>query len=103
MASNPYVYDKAKIAQQEASRLELEAKIKAVTETGRLCLDNPLFKRYKDAHLSCREYIIKLMKENVEPDPVKFAFFMKSCIAKIDTLDMLLDAVSKDASRKVKA
>lgn len=85
---------------QETKDKEMESKLRAIAEGAKLCLDNPIFKSYKDKLVVGRELIIKSMKENTEGDPIKYAFFMKACITRIDTLDMLLEVVEKDARRK---
>jgi len=101
MRRNPYkplsAEEKLK---QENKEKDIELRLKAITDRAKLCLDNPIFKDYKDGLAKGRELIIKSMKENAEGDPVKYAFFMKACITRIDTLDMLLEVVEKDARKK---
>ena len=101
MRRNPYkplsVEEKLKLENKDK---EIESKLKAIAESAKICLDNPVFKVYKDKLIAGRELVIKSMKENTESDPVKYAFFMKACITRIDTLDMLLEVVEKDARKK---
>ncbi len=101
MRKNPYrpLTPEEKLS-QEAVALKIKAEVKAVAELGKKCLDNPLFKKYQDRSKQCKELILKAMKENTEPDPIKYALFMKACISKIDVLDMLLEDITKDAKKE---
>jgi hypothetical protein len=101
MRRNPYkkITEEEKL-KKEAQQREIEAKIKGTAKLGRECLSDDKFKKYRDSYIQSREMIISLMKQNNESDPIKFAFFCKACLSKLDGMDMLLDLVDKDAKRR---
>lgn len=100
---NPF---RKKTPEEEVKRLqaqrELEEKLKEVAQLGRDCLSDERFKRYKEAYIKARELLIKKLLENTEPDPIKYAFFAKSYLSKLDGMGMLIEAVEKDAKKEMK-
>lgn len=78
---------------------EIKAKIKATTERGKRVVGSSDFQDYKkDLQKSILE-ILKLMVGHSNPDPIKDAFFLRTCLAKIDALMMLTEAPERDAKR----
>jgi len=74
----------------------LEAQTKRVAQLGAECLSDTKFKKYLAEVSALRDRYISAMKEFANPDPVKDAFFLRTCLSKIDVFDMLLDLVKKD-------
>lgn len=98
---NPfYNPTKEEIKKDEAERKAIELKNQKVVEDAQACLSSTVFAKYRESLKVAREGLIKLMKMNNEPDPVKFAFFCKACLVKIDAFDMMLEEVEKDSKGK---
>lgn len=91
---------KEEIKKEEAEKKAIELKTKKVVEDAQACLSSTVFAKYKESLKVAREGLIKLMKMNSDPDPVKFAFFCKACLSKLDAFDMMLEEVEKDAKKK---
>jgi hypothetical protein len=81
---------------------EVTKNIQALAELGSKCLADEKFIRYKEQYITVRERLINLMLSTSNPDPVSDAFFLRTCLAKIDTLKMMIDVIEKDASRRIK-
>ena len=97
MANNPF----DPISKEEQKRraqelLDTQNKIKKTVETAAACLIDERFLKYREDVKSAREGLIVVMKQNSDPDPLRFAFMAKACLAKIDVLDMIIDLVEKD-------
>lgn len=93
---------KIEIQKEAEETKKIVAKIARVIEDAKACLNSTTFAKYRESVKEAREGLIKLMKLSTEPDPVKFAFFAKACLSKIDVFDMMLDEVEKDGKREVK-
>jgi hypothetical protein len=91
---------KDEIKKREEEKKVIETKLKKVVEDAQACLSSTVFAKYRESVKEAREGLIKLMKINSEPDPVKFAFFAKACLVKIDAFDMMLEEVEKDSKKK---
>jgi len=91
---------KEEIKKEEAEKKAIEIKLKKVVEDAQACLSSTVFTKYRESVREAREGLIKLMKMNSEPDPIKFAFFCKACLVKIDAFDMMLEEVEKDSKKK---
>ena len=100
MDNNPFrnlTKEEVKRNEEEARRVEL--KIKTAVESARACFASTSFAKYRDDVKEAREGLIKLMKLNGETDPIKFAFFCKACLSKIDAFDMMIEEIEKDVKR----
>jgi hypothetical protein len=103
LQNNPYRSETPKdIANKKAETKKINDMIRGAAEQGRLCLDDDKFKKYRVQCAAVREELISMLKRNVEVDPAKFGGFAKTCICKIDVLDMLLDLIDNDAKIAVK-
>ncbi len=99
---NPFrVRSKEEIKRAEQEAQELTKKINKVAEDARACLNSGVFAKYRDSVKEAREGLIRLMKMNSDPDPVKFAFFCKACLSKIDAFDMMIEEINKDAKKEI--
>ena len=90
---------KDEIKQEALEQAALAKKIATVVDDAHACLNSTVFAKYKESVKEAREGLIKLMKMNAEPDPVKFAFFCKACLSKIDAFDMMIEEVEKDGKK----
>ena len=91
--------DKKELAREAEESKRIADKIARVIEDAQSCLNSTTFAKYRESVKEAREGLIKLMKLSTEPDPVKFAFFAKTCLSKIDVFDMMLDEVEKDSKK----
>lgn len=102
--NNPFRNPSRKeVIEQETERKRIDAKITSLAESARRCLDNEDFKRYREEFVKAEREINKMMIENVNPDPVKDAYFLRACLNKLSVIYQLTDMVEKDANRKVRA
>lgn len=90
---------KEDIKKAEEEKKLLDQKVKQVAEAARAMLASSDFAKYKETVREAREDMIKLMKLHSGDDPLKFAFFAKSCLSKIDAWDMLSEEIEKDARK----
>lgn len=103
MDNNPFgTVSKEEIKKKEAEAKAVEGKIKKVVEDARACLNSTIFLKYKESAKEAREGLIKLMKINSDIEPLRFAFFAKACLAKIDVFDMILEEPEKDSKKGIK-
>lgn len=93
---------KEEIKKEALEKETLVKKITKVTEDAHACLNSTVFAKYRESVKEAREGLIKMMKINPEPDPVRFAFFCKSCLSKIDAFDMMIEEVEKDSKKEIK-
>ena len=97
---NPYEpLSKEEIAKREKDKKALEKKIKDIAELGAKCLAHEDFQKYRAELQVTKDEIIRLMIKNVDPDPIKDAFFLRACLNKLDALFMIEDMIQKDTRR----
>lgn len=102
MKDNPYSpLTEEELKKQEAENKERQARLNEIIQSGKRCLATEDFAQYKKKYIEFREATIKAMYENNDPDPVRFAFFCKGCLAQLNTASLLIDLVEHDANRKL--
>lgn len=94
--------DKEELKKEALEKEAIAKKIAKAAEDARECLNSTIFAKYRDSVKEAREGLIWLIKKNAEPDPVKFAFFAKACLSKIDAFDMMLEEIEKDSKKDMK-
>lgn len=104
MGNNPF----DPISKEEQKRrgqelIEIQQKIKKTVQTAAECLSDERFVKYREEVKAAREGLIKIIKQNSDTDPIRFAFLAKACISKVDVLDMIIELVEKDLRRKPNA
>ena len=100
MIRNPFRNPTTEEAEAKARQeKEIKDKIKVVTDKGRRVVSSSDFQDYKKDLQGATQDIIKLMINHPNPDPVKDAFFLRTCLAKIGALMMLTEAPERDAKR----
>lgn len=78
---------------------DLEIALQASREAAKAILASEYGSKYKDALTKARDSIIGFMMRTANPDPVQDAYFMRSCLAKLDVMYSLLTEVEKDARK----
>ena len=102
MFNSPFAAkSKTDIARDKKTKEEIDSKIKYLSDLGRKCLNNPDFIKYRDECIDQKDKIIKLMIVNVNPDPIKDAYFLRACLNKLSALFEILELPKDDAGRKV--
>ena len=71
-------------------------------ENAKKCLNNPIFKKYREDAEKSKGLLLKSLLSYTDPDPIKYAFGVQKLIDRIDKLTWLLDSVERDANRKLK-
>jgi hypothetical protein len=100
--ANPFRTKSAQELEKESEiKKSIENKIKKTIELAGKCLSSSDFAKYRDSVKESREGLIKLMKANIDSDPLKFAFLAKACLAKIDVFDQLIEEVESDAKKGI--
>ena len=90
--------EEAKIAQEKK---EIEARVAKVAESARRLLYSQDAEKYrKDLEQSTKE-MIKYMIANDSADPVKYAFFCRTCLTKLAAYYDILAMIEKDAEPTV--
>ena len=84
---------------KEDAERDAKLKLKQAAEDAKALLNSGASDKYRLSQMEARESLIKLMKLNDDPDPLRFAFFAKACLSKIDVLDIILEEVEKDAKK----
>jgi len=102
MKDNPFNLEKP---EERKIRLQKEAEVKAnldkILKSAKTCLASDLFQRYKADYIKGRDVILKMLNENINPNPVEDAHFIRAALAKLSILEDLLKEVEKDAKREV--
>lgn len=103
MKDNPFrKKNKSEIEKETQEAKRIADKIAKTIESAKKCLASTDFAKYRESVQESREGLIKLMKMNMDADPLKFAFMAKACLAKIDVFDQLIEEVEHDAKEGVK-
>jgi len=100
---NPYRLENTEERKKRlTAEAEVRAKLKVIADRARECLADERFIKYREEFTRGKDAILRLMIENTNPDPVMDAFFLRSCLVKIQVLNELLDRVERDTKKEVK-
>lgn len=72
-------------------------KTQKISQDAKAILATGIAIKYRDDIDMATKDIVRLMISNTESDPVKFAFFCKTCLSKLSVHYELLDAINRDA------
>lgn len=84
----------------ENEKKVIESKKANVIRLATECLADEKFSRYKEAYEDLRKTVLKSLNDNINPDPVQDAHYLRACVNTLLTLDMLLALPQKDAKRE---
>jgi hypothetical protein len=76
-----------------AAQMETTAKLAAE------CLDDPKFQKYRDEFIRMRTEVFENMKQPIDADPIKDAYYLRACINTIIVLNQILEKPQKDAKK----
>ena len=94
---NPFkVLTKEEIAKQEKENKDIAEQTKIISESAQHILSSNDGIKYKKDLEESTKRIIKLMMVNTESDPVKYAFFCKACLNKLEVCYELIERVEID-------
>lgn len=97
---NPFRSKSKKELEQEAiDKKAAEEKFQKAVDAAKTCLASKDFAIFKETAFEAREALIRTMIDNMDTDPLKFAFMAKTCLAKIDVLDQIIVDVNLAARR----
>lgn len=98
---NPFaVPTKEELEARLREKKEIEKRIKETIELGKKCLAHEDFTKYRKQLEKDKDEIVKAMIKTVSIDPVQDAFFLRTCLSKLDALYMLIDYVEGDSRKK---
>ncbi len=99
---NPYEpLTPQEIAKKEKEKKDIQAKIKSVAKLASECLADPKFIKYAEDFEVLRRDVFELVKTPIDPDPIKDAHYLRSCINSIIFLDMLLEKPKADLKKGI--
>ena len=87
------------IAKKTKENKELQNRIKSVAKLASECLDDPKFKKYKEEFEILRHDILNKIKEPIDSDPMKDAYYLRACINSIILLDLMLEKPKADVKK----
>jgi len=85
------------IAKKEQEKRDIETRLKTLKESATHILSSQDAAKYKKDMENATRQIIGLMMTNTEPDPVKYSFFCKTCLAKLSVYYGILEEIEADA------
>lgn len=97
---NSFVPLSAKEVLDKQNKLKaIQTRTKEVVKLASECLDDPKFKKYAEEFESVRRDVFELIKTPIDPDPIRDAHYLRSCVNSIIFLDMFLEKVKADAKK----
>ncbi len=99
---NAYVEPTAEdILKKENEKKEIQARIETVSKLASECLDDPKFKLYRETYEAMRDEIFAMIERPgaFDPDPIKDAYYLRSCINSIVFLGKLLKMPKEDIKK----
>ena len=75
---------------------DLEKIRKEVERLANRCVNDEKFVKYRDKYLKLRALTIDTLIDYEEPDPLKYAFGVRTALTKLHQLRLLLNAVEMD-------
>lgn len=103
-----FSYDKPtpqEVIESLQEKKRIEAKYKQAVDSAKKCLASDDFAKYRKAYQEYKTFLLDYMKKLAEPDHIKYNAIIRTCLAKIDVLDMLIESVeidNKKVSKKEK-
>jgi len=91
---------KDEIKRQQAEDASIKKSVEGAIEKAQRCFNMPEFQEYRVKYAAVRDEIIDVMVAHQPADPVSDAFFLRTCLAKLDVLKMIIDDIKKDARKK---
>lgn len=86
----------------EKKKKDLEKIRKEAEALANKCINHSSFVKYREKYLKLRELTIDSLINYEEPDPLKYAFGVRTALTKLHQLRLLLDAVNLDNRPKGK-
>ena len=77
--------------EKDMEKLRKEAEVLA-----NRCINDKIFVKYREKYLKLRELTIDSLINYEEPDPMKYAFGVRTALTKLHQLRLLLDTVEID-------
>ena len=90
---------KKEIEQELIEAKIISEKIADTIKKAQTCLASTDFTKYKESAQESIDGLLNLMLMNQDMDHLKFAFFAKACLAKIDVFKQMMEMPEKDAKR----
>jgi hypothetical protein len=85
------------LLKEENFKKEIEVKKNSVIKLASECLADPKFMKYQDEFKGLRKHVFELLRQPIDPDPIRDAHYLRGCVNTIIVLDMLIDSVEKDS------
>jgi len=101
MVKNPY----EPLSKEEQLKIDNEKKaiqkrIDATIKLAGECLDDPKFKKYRKEFEKLKEEVFEKLQSPMELDPIKDAYYLRSCMNTIYVLDKILNRPKQDLKRR---
>lgn len=97
---NPYApLSQQEILDKQKELKAIQAKTKEVAKLASECLADPKFKKYAEDYEQLRKDAFELMKQPIDPDPIKDAHYLRACINSILIFDLLLKSPQQDLKK----
>lgn len=90
---------KKEIEQELVEAKRIADKIADTVKKAQTCLASTDFTKYRDSAQGAIDGLLNLMLMNQDMEPLRFAFFAKACLAKIDVFKQMMEMPEKDAKR----
>ena len=99
--SNPY----EPLTDERALEIENEKKSIATKQENVLklaaeCLADPKFMKYADEFKGLRKQVFDMLRNPIDPDPIRDAHYLRACVNTILVLDILIEGPQKDTKRR---
>jgi len=82
-------------------KAEIKEKVERTLKLGQKCLANPDFAKYRENYEALESVMVDTWIKLVEPDPVRYTIISRGMALQLHQLRLLLEGVTKDASKKV--
>jgi hypothetical protein len=84
---------------KERFKKEIAERQEAIIRQAAECLADPKFKKYQEEFEAFKRDVFNKLDTPIDPDPIRDAHYLRSCINTIIVLDKLLTAPAKDKRR----
>jgi len=80
----------------DSKKKEISAQIEAVSKLASECLADAKFLKYRTEFERMRSDVFNKLDQPIDPDPIRDAHYLRTCINTILILDKLLEKPEKD-------